>query len=272
MASRGCPFECIFCSTKVFGKRLRQRPAKLVIEEIKSIIRDYGIKHFIFLDDTLTLNRDFCLQICSMIEKEKLRITFEGSTRADLVDEELIRAMAKSGLIRVSFGLETVNSGIRQIIKKGVPLEAYLRANKLTHKYGIETLNSVMLGLPGETYETVEETLSFLENAREVRQANLSIATPYPGTELYEMAKNGEYGLRLLTEDFSKYLRYGCAVMSVNGLSARELIRMQNDGFVRIYSAPWRIIPMLRKSGLLGGFLTLLRLARGLLEKTRLLH
>lgn len=262
MTTRGCPFKCIFCSTEVFGYRARKRSVQSVIDEIKSIISDYNIRHFIFLDDTFTLDRDYILQICSMIEKERISITFEVGTRANLIDEELISRMAKSGLIRISFGLETVDPEIRRIIKKEVSLETYSKANKITNKYGIETLNSIMLGLPGETRQTVEKTLTYLGTAREIHQANFSIATPYPGTELYEMAKKGEYGLKLLTEDFSKYRRYGSAVMSVNDLSAQDLIRLQNDGFVRIYSAPWRIIPMLKKNGLFGGLLMLIRLMK----------
>ncbi|MFH1202767.1 MAG: radical SAM protein [Candidatus Omnitrophota bacterium] len=267
MTTRGCPFKCIFCSTKVFGSHVRKRSVQLVIDEIKSVISEFNIRHFIFLDDTLTLDRDHILKICSMLKKEKLSITFEGSTRANLVDEELISTMAQTGLIRLSFGLETTDPQVRKVIKKDVPLESYLIANRLTNKYKIETLNSVMIGLPCETRKSVEKTLIYLENAREVHQANFSIATPYPGTELFEMAKKGEYGLRLLSEDFSKYRRYGSAVMAVNDLSAQDLIALQNDGFLRIYSVPWRIIPMLRKSGILGSFLMLIRLIKKLMRK-----
>jgi radical SAM superfamily enzyme YgiQ (UPF0313 family) len=117
-----------------------------------------------------------------------------------------------------------------------------------------------MLGLPGETRETVRKTLDYLRNAHEIHQANFSIATPYPGTELYEMAKRGDYGIKLVSEDFSKYRRYGSAVMTVNELSPQDLIQLQNDGFVSIYSAPWRIRPMLKKNGIFGGLLMLIRL------------
>lgn len=267
MTTRGCPFKCIFCSTEVFGNRIRRRSVRSVIDEINSIVLDFNIRHFIFLDDTLTLDRNYILEICDMIDKEKLSITFEGSTRADFVDEELISRMAKAGLIRLSFGLETVDSDIRRIIKKEVPLESYSIANRITNKYCVETLNSVMLGLPGETRETIKKTLSFLRNAREIYQANFSIATPYPGTELYEMAKKGESGLKLMTEDFSKYRRYGSAVMTVNDLTPNDLIKLQNDGFVSIYSAPWRIKPMLKKNGILGGFLMLIRLLKSIGRK-----
>ena len=266
MTMRGCPFKCIFCSTDVFGKKVRKRSPKLVVDEIKSVVNDYNIRHFIILDDTLTLDRKHILEICDLIEEEKLDITFEGSTRANLVDEELISRMATAGLIRLSFGLESVDENIRRIMRKEVPLESHIIANKLTNKYDIETLNSCMIGLPGETLDTVKKTLSFLRDSREIKQANISIAVPYPGTELYEMAKRGDCELKLLVDDFSKFRRYNAAVMSVGDLSPEDLIKLQNDAFASIYLAPWRLIPMLKKSGIAGVFLTLSRLLKSMVR------
>lgn len=262
MTVRGCPFKCIFCSTKVFGSNIRKQSPELVIEEMKSVIDRYNIRHFIILDDTLTLDRKHILKICELIKKEKLDITFEGSTRADLIDEEIISKLVDAGLIRLSFGLESVNENIRRIMRKGIPLDSYIYANKLTNKYGVETLNSCMIGLPGETKDTVRETLSFLRDSHEIKQANISIAVPYPGTALYDMARNGEYGLKLIVDDFSKFIRYNNAVMQVGDLSPDELIKLQNDAFASIYLAHWRWRPVLKKSGLFGLMLTFSRLIK----------
>lgn len=257
MASRGCPFHCIFCTTNVFGDKVRRRSLSSVISEIHHCITMYNTQHFYFFDDTLTLDRKYIIELCKLIEP--LGITFEGSTRANLVDEEVISSLKRAGLVRLSFGLETVNPNIRRIIKKEVPLEAYTTANRLTNKYGIETLNSCMIGLPGETKETINETLTFLRHSKEVKQANLAIAVPYPGTELYDMAIKREHGLKLLTDDFSKYWRYGSAVMDVGELTPEDLLQLQNDAFVSIYSAPWRWIPLIKKQGIVGFLLTLFR-------------
>jgi radical SAM superfamily enzyme YgiQ (UPF0313 family) len=264
MTIRGCPFRCIFCSRKVFGQTVRKRSPKLAIQEIKSLIDNYNIKHFIILDDTLTLDRNHILEICDGIKD--FGITFEGSTRANLIDEELVKKMKEAGLIRLSFGLESVDEGIRKTMKKDVALESYIAANKLTNKYGIETLNSCMIGLPGETVGTVKKTLSFLRNSHEIKQANISIAVPYPGTELYEMVKKGEHGLKLIFDDFSKFRRYNCASMQVGELSPDDLIDLQNQAFASIYLAPWRWIPMLKKSGIIGTLLTFSRLIKTIMK------
>jgi len=272
MTVRGCPYKCIFCSTKVFGHNIKKRSPKKVVEEMKDAVEKYDVEHFMFLDDTLTLDKNHILNICDEILKENLKITFEGSTRANLVDEELISKMKEAGLIRLSFGLESVDENIRKIMKKMVSLDSYIEANKLTNKYSIETLNSCMIGLPGESEDTVKKTLKFLRESKEIKQANISIAVPYPGTELYEMAKRGEYGLKLITGDFSKYRRYNASVMKVGDLTPEDLIDIQNEAFASIYLAPWRWGPMIKKSGFFGAVLTTNRLIKCLVKgKTRYL-
>jgi hypothetical protein len=215
----------------------------------------------------MTLWKEHIVEICDLIDQEKLDITFEGSTRANLVEEEVIVRLVRSGLIRLSFGLETVDPEMRKTMKKQVPLDHYTRANRICNEHGVEAMNSVMIGLPGETRETVRATLSFLGKAREVKQANFAIAVPYPGTEFHEMATKGENHVQLMTDDFSEYRRYGSAVTTVGELTPHDLIELQNEGFVSIYSAPWRWIPMLQKHGMLGGSLMLFRVARLLMGK-----
>jgi len=264
MSIRGCPFKCIFCSTKMFGRNLRKRSPELILKDIKYLKEKFNINHFIFLDDTLTLDRNHIINICKLIIKENLNITFEGTTRANLIDEEITSIMKKAGLIRLSFGLESVDKEIRKTIRKEVPLESYIIANKLTNKYKIETLNSCMIGLPGETKNTIKKTLSFLRDSHEIKQANISIAVPYPGTELYEMAKNERNDLKLITSDFSKFRRYNCATMKVGELTPEDLIKLQNDAFASIYLPYWRWKPVIRKSGVYGLFLTFKRLFKSI--------
>lgn len=235
---------------------------------MKQTVETWGVRHFYIVDDVLTLHEEHILEICDLIKQEGLKITFEGSTRANLVNEAAVKRMVEAGLIRLSFGLETIDSEMRKTMKKKVPLQHYVTANKILNDHGVEALNSVMIGLPGETRETVKKTLDFLANTREVKQANLAIAVPYPGTELHQMAAAGEHGLKLLSDDFAKYRRYGTAVTEVNGLTPQDLVELQNEGFVKIYSAPWRWKPMFGKHGVIGTLLTLARLVRLIVQKT----
>ena len=265
---RGCPWKCIFCASDALKTtRVIKRSPASVVAEMSQVVDTYGIKHFYIVDDVMTLWPKHITEICDRIDAAGLDITFEGSTRANLVTDELIERLASSGLIRLSFGLETVNTEMRKTMKKKVPLEYYVTANRILNKYNVEALNSVMIGLPGETRETVDETLRFLEAQKDISQANFAIAVPYPGTELHTMAKQGMEGMELLSDDMSEYRRYGSAVTKVNELSPEDLVELQNEGFARIYSRPHRWIPMLRKHGIMGGVLTLLRVAKYLVSK-----
>ena len=265
---RGCPWECIFCaSEKLETTKISKRSIKSVIDDIEFLIHSYGIKHFMIVDDVLTLHRKRTVEFCEEILDRNLDITFEGSTRANLLDDDLVALMKKSGLIRLSFGLETVDEDMRETMKKEVPLEAYREANALLNKYDIEALNSIMIGLPGESEENVRKTLKFLRDSKDVKQANFAIAVPYPGTEFHRISAAGENGVELMTDDFSEYRRYGSAVTKVNGLMPDDLTRLQNEGFVSVYSRYWRWWPVVKKNGVLGLLITLYRLFNMIISK-----
>ena len=102
-----------------------------------------------------------------------------------------------------------------------------------------------------------------------MKQANFAIATPYPGTAFYDMAVGSTEAVDLLIDDYSQYKRYGQAVTQIGELSPEDLVELQNEGFVSVYSAPWRWIPVLRKNGVIGLLLTFVRLFKLLLSRTR---
>ncbi len=248
--TRGCPFNCVFCACDLHGKRYRKRSLDNIMVEIEQAVGDYGAEHIYFVDDTLTIDRKFIMSLCDEIEKRGLKFTFEGSTRANLWDEEMVRRLKEVGLVRISFGLESADPHVRKIIKKHVPLDSYAEANRISNKLGIETINSAIIGLPDDTRESIERTVRFIRDSRELLHTTLNIAVPYPGTEMYQWAKEGKYGLKLLTEDFSHYQRYGSAVMEVNDITADELIALQRKALIRIYSRWWRWLPIIKRFGL----------------------
>lgn len=268
--TRGCPWKCIFCASAALETtRVVRRSPQSIVDEISHVVETYGIRHIFFVDDVLTLWPEHIIAICDKLDAAGLKITFEGGTRANLMEEALVARLAASGLIRITFGLETVDSEMRKTMKKKVPLHYYADANRVCTKYGIDALNSVMIGLPGETRETVNKTLDFLSQSRDVVQANLAIAIPYPGTEFHDMAISGAHGIQLETDEFSEYLRYGKAVTTVGDLTPNDLVELQNEGFVRIYSKPWRWRAMLHKQGVVGFMLLMYRLTKILTRRWR---
>ena len=258
---RGCPWKCIFCASDALDTtRILKRSIKSIVDEIQHIVETYNVRHFMFIDDVLTLVKKRTVELCNEIIERKLNITFEGSTRANLLDNDLVLLMKRAGLIRLSFGLETVDEDMRKTMNKKIPLEAYSKSNAILNKHNIEALNSVMIGLPGETEENVWKTLNFLSKARDVKQANFAIATPYPGTKFHEMAISGEGGMKLVSDNFTEYKRYGQAVTKVNNLGPNDLVRLQNEGFVSIYIKHWRWWSVVKKHGIIGLILTFYRI------------
>jgi radical SAM superfamily enzyme YgiQ (UPF0313 family) len=266
--SRGCPFHCVFCSQHtMYGRRVRWHSIERVIAELKQITQELGIRHIIFMDETLTLNKVRLLEICRAIKNAGLEFTWEGWTHASTIDEEILRAMKDVGLIRLSFGIESGDPEILKSIKKGVTLDQIRQAYKIAARVDIETRGSAILGHPNETRETAWRTIKFCKSIKECHQIFLNVACPYPGTELYENARSGKGGIKLLSTDYSKYKRYGDPVISVNDLGPKDLKRLQTLGLLYFYLTPRRIWHnVINRAGLRSGLNNSLAFLRGIFQ------
>jgi radical SAM superfamily enzyme YgiQ (UPF0313 family) len=251
---------------------VRFRSGKNIVDEMERNQKEFGITHFTFVDSNITLNKKQILEICDKIIKRKLNITWEGWTRANLITEELLMQMKSAGFVRMSIGIESANPEILKIIKKEVSHEDIKHAFKLCKKAGIETTCSVMLGLPGETKQTVYETINFVRSIPEIMFSNFSIANPYPGTEMLEMAKRGEFGMKLVEPDYTKWARYDMSPIMVNDLSPEDIVYLQKFGLVKIHLTLPRILFCLRLINfrtLLGVFLnSIFQIMRHFLKKS----
>ncbi|MBN2421478.1 radical SAM protein [Candidatus Woesearchaeota archaeon] len=228
VTSRGCPYQCIFCDSVItFGKRTRFRSPDNVIAEIKELVEKYGITDITFSDDTFTLDKERTIEICKKIVENNLDIKFICSSRANTIDEERLEWLKKAGCIQITFGIESGDDNILRIIKKGITTDMARKAIALVKKYGIGTHASYMLGNPGETLETVRKTINF---ARELDTdyAQFSIATPFPGTEMWDMAS--KQGL-IKIKDFSKFTWYYSPTFETKELPGELLIKLQKEAY-----------------------------------------
>jgi radical SAM superfamily enzyme YgiQ (UPF0313 family) len=220
-----------------------------IADEMEAHYRNYGVKHFFFMDSNITLKKKHTVDLCNEIIKRKLPITFEGWTRANLINDELMALLTKAGLVRLSCGVESGDPEVLKIIKKDVPQEATREFFRLCKKHGVEAMCSAMLGSPGETKESVRRTIRFLDSIPELLFTNFSIANPYPGTEMLKWAREGKYGLRLRYDELSKYTRYDDSPIEVNDLTAKDLVRYQALGLIKIHLRPHRFIAAIRMLG-----------------------
>jgi radical SAM superfamily enzyme YgiQ (UPF0313 family) len=190
LASRGCPYQCIYCSASlVHGKRFRLRSPANVVEEIQEDYQKYRIRQFVIKDSTFTADKQWVYDVCSEIQKKGLKIHWSCNTRADLLDEALLKAMKRSGCRFISFGIESGSQKILNALKKGMTTDHIRKAVALCKKVGIQTIGNFMIGNPTETEEDARQTIQFIKEL-DLDLAFTFLTIAYPGTEIYSWAQH----------------------------------------------------------------------------------
>lgn len=188
LTSRGCPYNCCFCQVdKIAGRKFRPRSGKKVLEEIEWLIKDYGIKSFIFDDDNLLTDRNRAIEIFNGLKKFNVKWKMIA-TAAFLLDDELIELMKESGCIYVDIAIESGCERIlHDIIKKPLKLEKAISVIKKLKEEKIYVAANFIIGFPGETWEEIRETIAFAEKC-DADYIKLFNAIPLKGTRLYDLA------------------------------------------------------------------------------------
>jgi anaerobic magnesium-protoporphyrin IX monomethyl ester cyclase len=191
--SRGCPHNCGFCSFKVvWGRKTRVRSPQSVVAEIKECVQKFGVASINFADEFFTAQKKRVLEICKLIRKENLIVPWVCSARASRLDRETLESMKRAGCHEISFGVESGNPEILKRMDKHLDLVEVERVIRLTQDIGITTHASYVLGYPGETVETIKDTIRFAKKLN-TDIAAFFIATPLPGSRLYQEALENRF-------------------------------------------------------------------------------
>ncbi|MBC8549167.1 MAG: B12-binding domain-containing radical SAM protein [Candidatus Brocadiales bacterium] len=182
ITSRGCPFTCSFCSKEVWQNGTRFHSTDYVISELEHVINNYDFKHFLFLDDTITIRRKRLLELCSRMERFNIKWRCYARTTTT---REMLIAMKRAGCIEIGVGVESGSQKILDIVDKNETVEQNTSFVELCKEVGILANVFIMIGLPGETYETVEETRRWMESVRP-HKFGFNIFMPYAGTPVYK--------------------------------------------------------------------------------------
>jgi radical SAM superfamily enzyme YgiQ (UPF0313 family) len=219
--SRGCPYQCIFCvGRKMVGARVRYHSADRVAAELQ-YLANLKFHQINIADDLFTANQNHCLAVCEEILKKNFKTNWTAFARVDTVSERLLSKMKSAGCTAVSFGIESANPAILNTIQKGIPVQQARDAVRKCLRVGIRPYASFILGLPGETPETIKETSAFAANLQQEGLAyGFHILTPFPGTEVRE--QNKRLGIRILTDDWSRY-DANRAVIETKAVNHQEL-------------------------------------------------
>ena len=235
--SRGCVHSCIFCVASVFyGKKVRYRSIQSIVDELENhVIARYGIRHIWMYADDFTRSPEYVKKLCKAIIQRKLKITWWTNTRVDKPDKEMFKLMKAAGCFMLSIGGESGNNEILRNIKKGTKIENIKETVNILHKVGINSLVYFLIGLPGETRETIQETLDFSKRLNP-DYVEFYPATPYPGTEFYDIAMAENL---VVDSDWENYMCGGDQfVVEIPGVNKTELEEILRKAYREFYVRP----------------------------------
>lgn len=202
--SRGCPFRCIFCvGRKMVGAKVRYRNPQKVVDEL-AYLGTLGFHQINIADDLFTASKKHCLAVCDEIIRRQLNIQWTSFARVDTVSRPVLERMKQAGCNAVSFGVETGSPEILTTIKKGITLDQVIHAVTICNDVGITPQASFILGLPGETIHTLQQTVAFAEQLKSMGVLHgYHLLAPFPGTDVRENSQN--YDIQIMSNDWDDY-------------------------------------------------------------------
>ncbi len=243
LTSRGCPFNCYFCSSSQFSNLIwRTRSPEKIVDEIEYVYNTFGYNAFAFVDDNFTLNPKRVIEIAKDIVKRGLDIYWWAFSRVDelIGHEDMVEWMAKSGCKMVFLGIESVSEEVLKEYNKGITANDSIRAVRLLNRYGITVWGSFIIGALDETKEMILNTIRFAK-LLDPKNVQFSILTPFPGTRLYEDAER----MGIIVHKNWKYYDGAHAVMRTKYLEPEEIQSLLNKAYISFYVRPHRLIKIL---------------------------
>ncbi len=244
LVNRGCPARCRFCIQRVMWKnKVRSRSPEHIIQELKSLDR-LGVHNIHFEADLFTYDREMVISLCQLILKEGLKIRWTCNSRVDMVDPEMLTWMRRAGCWMISWGIESASQKVLNRARKGINLAKIERGLCWAEEAGIGNWGYFIIGLPGETKETIEETIR-LAKQLPLDLALFHIAVPYPGTDFFEEAKERGWLRMKRWEDFDMDEH---TVLEYPHLSAEQLEKAARRAFRKWALRPGPVLTYLKSA------------------------
>lgn len=236
ITSRGCPFNCIYCSypQTIYSHKYRAMSPERVVKEIRYLVNDLGVRELRIDDDTFDIDKERVIAICKLLAQEKLDFTFSVQCRPQLMTDDEAKWLKRAGCRMVLYGVESGNDEILKKIRKGTTKAEISRGVRIAKKYGIDVLNCVMLGFYWDTKETVEDTINFaFELNAEFTQ--VSAPTPLPGTDYYQLLEENNC---FLTKEWEKHDSVHNSSVELPHLTNNDLNTYLKTFYRRYYRRP----------------------------------
>jgi|TARA_Y100000034_G_C6900867_1_gene416660 radical SAM superfamily enzyme YgiQ (UPF0313 family) len=226
LATRGCPFNCIFCHNSWRGLPVRINSAKHIIEEMKELERKYGTEAVFFMDDDFLISKKRTIEFCKLYKREKLKIIWGIQSRVTVIDKDILKKLKEANCKQITFGLESGNQRILSMLKNNrTTIEENKNAIKLVKEAGILACGSFMIGNPGETEEEIEQTKRFIVD-NDLDGFGVSVTTPFPGTKLWKMYE--EKGIIPKKIDWNKF-NLSALTFKLNEIPLKRMEKIHNE-------------------------------------------
>jgi radical SAM superfamily enzyme YgiQ (UPF0313 family) len=251
VTSRGCPAGCKYCIKHVsYQYSVRLRSPEKLHEEIQ-LLYNLGVHHIHMYADLFTVNRDQVIELCQLLIEKGPKITWTANSRVDYVDEEMLTLMGKAGCNLISWGIESGNEMILKKAHKGYRMEQAYNALRWAKKAGIKNWGYFIIGLPGETVDTIQETIQFSKKLP-LDIALFHVAAPYPGTPFFfEVVENGWFRSNVNWEEVDMDQ---ATVLDYPDLKAEDLLYWQKRAFREWAFRPGPIFTFLKGMNTWAGF------------------
>jgi anaerobic magnesium-protoporphyrin IX monomethyl ester cyclase len=244
-SSRGCPYRCIYCH-HVFGKSFRAQSAQRLVDEMEHLQKTYGVTQFDFMDDIFNLDKQRVFDTAAEVTRRNLRfqITMANGVRTDILTPEVVDAMVEMGLFASGFALESGCSRIQKLAKKNLNIPKFLKGVEMMARKRVFTYGFTMFGFPTETGEEMQMTIDTAANSW-LHAAIFLKVTPYPNTELYDVAKE-LYPERMRELDYSNHEFIYSPVVNLSAVSDDELLYYVRKATRTFYLRPGRMMRLFR--------------------------
>lgn len=237
ITTRGCAHECIFCSKDVFGRNVTFRTAENVLQEIDFLVDRYGVRQIDIMDDNFMQKRARVEKILDGVIGRNYRLSFnlQSGIRTEQLDDSFLKKMKRAGFYKLGFGIESADPKVLKLIGKKLDLNNVARVVELARINGFEVHGFFIIGLPGETEESFQLTLKFIcETGFDI--ANICMATPFVGTELYELVrKNGRF-LVDTTKNISTGFYGGKVFYEYGDMTEKEILHRYKLAYKTFYN------------------------------------
>ncbi len=235
LASRGCPFSCLFCM-RVLGNKQRRRSPENVVNEMEWGLNIFNPIEMYFEDEIFGMDKEWANKMCNEIQSKGLheRIKWTANLRVNFVTEDFLTKIKDSGCYSVGIGVETGNEKMLKVIKKRITLKQVEKVVRLCKKIKLDVRTYFILGHPNETFKTAIDTIKFAARLRP-NYAVFGIMVPYPKTGIAKMAERKEGGYKLLSNDWSDFDKHLGDSLELEKLTRRQLELLQMWGYIYFY-------------------------------------